>query len=53
LVGGPYHSEGRLQLYFFEVWGGVCGRTFGSLEADAVCKSLGYTQNRGISFVAR
>ncbi|XP_065883867.1 scavenger receptor cysteine-rich domain superfamily protein-like isoform X3 [Dysidea avara] len=53
LVGGPYRSEGRLQLYFFNVWGGVCGRNFSTLEANAVCKRLGYTRSRGIREVSR
>ena len=53
LVGGPYRSEGRLQLYFFNVWGGVCGQNFSTLEANAVCKRLGYKHSRGIRAVSR
>ena len=53
LINGSYGSEGRLQLYFFGVWGGVCGRGFGMVEANAVCIRLGYTRSRGVSFVSR
>ena len=53
LIDGPYRSEGRLQLYFFGVWGGVCGGSFGAVEADAVCNRLGYTRSRGTRAVSR
>ena len=53
LIGGPYRSEGRLQLYFFGVWGGVCGRSFDTLATDGVCNRLGYSHSTGISYVGR
>ena len=53
LVDGQHRSEGILELYFFGQWGGVCGRSFSLLAADAACVALGYTRSRTFSFVSR
>ena len=53
MLGGPYRSEGILELYFFRQWGGVCGRSFDMIAANAVCIALGYTGSKSFSFVSR
>ena len=53
LLGGPYRSEGILELYFFRQWGGVCGQSFDMIAANAVCIALGYTGSKSLSFVSR
>ena len=53
MLGGPYRSEGILELYFFKQWGGVCGRSFDMIAANAVCNALGYTGSKNFSFVSR
>lgn len=52
-MAGPYRSEGVLELYFFEQWGGVCGRSFDAVDTNAVCVALGYTGSRNHSFISR
>ena len=53
LLDGPHHSQGILELYFFGQWGGVCGRSFDVIAADAACVALGYSRSRSLSFVSR
>ena len=56
MLGGSRRSEGRLELNFFEQWGGVCGRSFDVIAADAACVALGYTGStpgRSFSLVSR
>ena len=40
-------SSGRVQLYYNDTWGNICGDTFTSRidqeEADVMCHHLGYT----------
>ena len=53
LVDGQYRSEGVLELFFFGEWGGVCGRAFDVLTADAACVALGYTRSRSAPGLVR
>ena len=53
LLDGLHSSQGMLELYFFGQWGGVCGRTFDTITADAACIALGYTRSLDIRFVSR
>ena len=53
LLDGPHRSQGILELYFFGQWGGVCGRSFDVVAADAACVALGYSRSRSFSFVSR
>ena len=43
LTGGNYVNEGLIEVYCNGRWGTVCERTFGSVEAIATCKQLGYS----------
>jgi deleted-in-malignant-brain-tumors protein 1 len=42
LVDGDYPNEGRIEIYCNDVWGTVCDDIFSSLEADPICRQLGY-----------
>ena len=42
LVGGPTSREGRLQVYYNDVWGTVCDDGFNDAAARVVCHSLGF-----------
>ena len=47
LVNGLFANEGRIEVYCNRQWGAVCDNTFGTSDAIAVCKQLGYsTYNR-------
>ena len=52
-MDGPHRSQGMLELYFFGQWGGVCGRTFDTIDANAACIALGYTRSYSVDFVSR
>ena len=43
LVNGLFANEGRIEVYCNGQWGTVCDKTFGSYDAIAVCKQLGYS----------
>ena len=42
LVGGELESEGTIQLCRDEVWGTVCDDFWDSVDADIVCRQLGF-----------
>ena len=44
LVGGSYITEGRVEIYCNEQWGTVCDDALGPLEADTICRQLGYSE---------
>ena len=44
LVGGKSENEGRVEIYYNNTWGTVCGdRHWNQLDSSTVCRQLGYT----------
>ena len=43
LVGGPYSSEGILEVFIFNMWYTMCTESLSETAATAVCTQLGYT----------
>ena len=42
LVNGAVPSEGLLEIYHADQWGVFCDELFGDLDAQVVCRQLGY-----------
>ena len=34
--------EGRVEVYYHGIWGGVCDSNITMMEANAICRSVGY-----------
>jgi len=47
LVGGPYSSEGTLEVFVYGMWFTLCASSLSSAAGNAVCYQLGYTDNVG------
>ena len=44
LEGGTLEEEGRVEICMNEVWGTVCDGSFTSVDANVVCRQLGYSR---------
>ncbi|XP_065884217.1 scavenger receptor cysteine-rich type 1 protein M130-like isoform X2 [Dysidea avara] len=42
LVGGTFLSEGQVEIYLNGQWGRVCSENISSVEANVICRHLGY-----------
>ena len=42
LIGGSYPWEGRVEIYFSEIWGTITDSDWTSDDAQVVCRKLGY-----------
>ena len=43
LSQGTYTSQGLVEVYCNGQWGTVCDDKFGQIDANTVCRQLGYT----------
>ena len=45
IVGGSYVTEGRVEVYCNNWWGTICDDGLSNIEADTMCRQLGYSES--------
>ena len=51
LVDGLHESEGRVEVHFYSSWSGMCNDSWVVIDANSVCRQLGY--EKAVAFSAR
>ena len=41
-MGGKIESEGRVEICYFNQWGTVCDHYWETVDANVICRQLGY-----------
>lgn len=51
LMGGSTDMEGRVEICINETWGTICDESWGTMDAQVACRSLGFSYMGMITYV--